>query len=112
MDNAHASWTAAPRPLHRRRGGSAIETIPSSVTHGGVKHDPRTQKQPLRQDPPLHMQVPLMPSVLMTAFSYEQQAGLLPVLPTVPAEAEHIAVRSCHHDAQSTSAAQHNNNEH
>ena len=32
--------------------------------------------------------------VLITAFSYEQHTGLVPLLSSVPAEAVHIAVRT------------------
>ena len=73
----------------------------------GTKNGMPFNKQPLAQEPPLHMLFPSNDLALITAFSYERHTGLVPFLSTVPAEAENISVRTTmpkqdvtHHYAQ------------
>ena len=67
-------------------------------TTADAKHGINDRAPFEEQSPYTHMHVPstLKPMVLITAFSYERHAGLVPLLPTVPAEASYISVRVCY----------------
>ena len=78
-----------------RSSGLALDTSVSASTTNGVKKGLPFEKQPpLAHEPPLHTLFPSNDLALITAFSYERHGGLVPFLATVPAEAEHISVRS------------------
>ena len=72
----------------------ACDTSILPVPLNGMKNGPPFDKQPIGQEPPLHMLLPSNDLALITAFSYEWHTGLVPLLSSVPAEAEHISVRS------------------
>ena len=96
VDNS--TFTNTPKTL-------SYDAIVSSVPMNGTKNGRPFDKQPLAQEPPLHMLFPSNNLALITAFSYERHTGLVPFLSTVPAEAEHISVRSNipkHHVASTT----------
>lgn len=72
-------------------------TLSTNIANGRINIAP-FEEQPLALDPHAHMHVSstVKPVVLITAFSYERYAGLVPLLPTVAAEANHISVRACY----------------
>ena len=85
--DSNSTFTDTPKTLTY---DTSISTIPMNGTKNGRPFD----KQPLAQEPPLHMLFPSNDLALITAFSYERHTGLVPFLSTVPAEAEHISVCS------------------
>ena len=85
--DSDSTFTDTPKTLTY---DTSISTVPTNDIKNGRPFD----KQPSAQEPPLHMLFPSNHLALITAFSYERHAGLFPFLSTVPAEAEHISVRS------------------
>jgi hypothetical protein len=79
---------------HASRMTNSMNVVKS--TERKIEDGTPFEKQPPPADaakaPPLQMQFQASPVVLITAFSYERYIGLVPFLPTVMQEAEHISV--------------------
>ena len=82
--------------LTNTAGVPAFETTTSMATTNEVvdckDEQSAYQQQELQQEHPLQINFPVRPSVIITAFTYQHQAGLVPSLATVMQEAEHISV--------------------